>query len=147
VPLDLTDPKVVKELENRAKVQAKIDAETITHLMDTQNGRSFIWQRLETTFVFASAFSSDPLLMAFNEGLRTKGVELLTQVMEYCPDQYVLMAREAHARSAAVERSLSTDGNRRDQGSDEYQLDLYRDLATGKISVEYEPGTDTGEAA
>jgi hypothetical protein len=142
VPLDLTDPKVVKQLEDRAKVQARIDAGTLTTLMETQSGRSFIWGRLETSFVFASSFSSDPLLMAFNEGLRAKGVELLTQLMKYCPDQYVQMAREADARNIATERSLSADGNRRDQGSDEYQLDLYRDLATGKISVEYEPGSD-----
>jgi hypothetical protein len=110
--------------------------------METQSGRSFIWQRLETSHVFESTFTSDPLLMAFNEGQRVKGVELLTQLMKYCPDQYVLMAREADARNIATERSLSADGNRRDQGPDEYQLDLYRDLATGKISVEYEPGSD-----
>jgi predicted glycosyl hydrolase (DUF1957 family) len=142
VPLDLNDPKVVKQLEADAKARAQMDADTLVRLMDTQSGRAFIWRSLESSHVFASSFTSDPLLMAFNEGQRVKGVELVTQLMKHCPKNYILMAEEANARDTAIERSISADGSRRDQGSDEYQLDLYRDLATGKISVEYEPGSD-----
>ena len=126
MPLDLSDPKDVKKLKETVESQGVELTGTLVNLMKSQTGREFVWKRLEMSRVFLSSFSPDAMEMAFNEGRRTHGVTLYAELMKHCPDEYVLMAREADARDTAVERVLSEDGNRRDQEPD--QLDFYRDL-------------------
>jgi hypothetical protein len=141
VPLDLTDPKVVKALEKAAEAAAQQDGVTLANLVKTQAGRTFVWNKLTNSHVFTSIINDNPIRMAFNEGRRDAGLELLGQIMKNCPDEFILMMREANerdsARSAANESAGNKDGNGSDQGPDEQQLDFYRDLATGRIETDF----------
>lgn len=130
---DFTDRKQIARLEKDARARDRQDALAITGLMDNMAGRGFILHQLERAHVFHTSFSTNALQMAFNEGERNRGLDLLNTVMTYCPEQYVLMMREANARNAATERSLSTDGDRgteagSERGDDFNQSDLYRDF-------------------
>lgn len=142
MPLDLTDEKTVKKLERANKAYADEDGAVLVNLMKTMAGRAFVWRKLGP-ILFSSAFNENPYSMAHNVGVQRQGVLLFGEISRYCPDQFALMMREAHERDTAIERSLSQDIDRGDQGPDEQQLDLYRDLSTGRIAVEWEPGADT----
>jgi hypothetical protein len=56
------------------------------------------------------------------------------------------MMREAYERDSAIESAAESarrsDGNGGNQGPDALQLDLYSDLATGKIAVEWTGGDE-----
>jgi hypothetical protein len=115
---DLTDRKVVKKLEKAAEVRAREDGLVMKNLMNTMAGRAFIYGKLERAHVFATSFSPNALTMAFAEGERSRGLELLSDIMTYCPEQYVPMMREANGRYTATERSVDSDGDGRVEGSD-----------------------------
>lgn len=71
------------------------EQEDLKQVMASQQGRRFIWKQLSTAGVFATSFTTDPYITAFNEGSRNKGLELFNDIMKFCPDQYLLMAEEA----------------------------------------------------
>ena len=141
MPLDLNDDKTVKALERANKAYSNEDGNVLANMMKTTAGRAFVWRKLGPV-LFASAFNENPYSMAFNVGIQRQAAGLFTDIVKYCPEQFTLMMREADERERAIERSLSQDTDRGDQGPDERQLDLYRDLATGRIEVEWEPGSD-----
>ena len=47
--------------------------------------------------VFRSTFHTSGSVMAFNEGTRSQGIKLLTQIMATNPDAFTLMQKEAKA--------------------------------------------------
>ena len=72
-------------------------------LMSTPAGSRFIWRLLQITGVDRISFSSDPLVMAFNEGHRNIGLRLRADLIEACPDKYLTMLRTAKARTTKEE--------------------------------------------
>ena len=67
----------------------------IRALMKLAAGRRVVWRLLEYAGVWRSVFNPEPLRMAFAEGQRNLGLQLLGWVMDECPDEYDLMMREA----------------------------------------------------
>lgn len=63
-------------------------------LMGTPQGRRVVWRGLDTAGVFRSSFSTDPLVMAFNEGRRNAGLRTLEQIHALCPQAYTVMMKE-----------------------------------------------------
>lgn len=99
----------------KASRQADLDTrETIVNLMSTASGRHWVHSLLETAGIFHSIFSSDPLTMAFNEGRRNQGLQLLNDIMRWCPDDYVQMMRESNARSSAAAEHTRSQNSGRD---------------------------------
>jgi len=148
VPLDLNDPRVTKEIEKANRAYSNEDGTVLTNLMKTMAGRAFVWRKLGP-ILFGSAFNENPYSMAYNVGVQRQGVFLFGEISKHCPEQLALMMREAHERDSAIEsaaeRAGRSDGDRGDQGPDERQLDFYRDIDTGKIAVEWEPGASEAE--
>jgi hypothetical protein len=60
----------------------------------------------------------ETIAMAFKEGERNIGLQILRDLMRACPDMYVLMMREANERDTLSERRSDTNGNGGDQGPD-----------------------------
>lgn len=83
----------------RDRMAAEREAADIRWLMESEQGRRIVWRLLNQSGVFRSSFSSDALAMAFSEGNRNIGLQLMAQVHELCPDMYPEMAREANARN------------------------------------------------
>lgn len=83
----------------RDRMAAECEESDVRWLMGSPQGRRIIWRMLNRTGVFRSSYSSDALAMAFAEGNRNIGLQLLAQVHELCPDQYPEMVREANERN------------------------------------------------
>jgi hypothetical protein len=66
---------------------------------------------LERTHCFGSSFGTNALAMAFAEGERNVGLQLLNDIMSVAPDQYVLMMREKNGREHADARTLNGSGS------------------------------------
>lgn len=81
-----------KKAEQLATVQMRDD---VRKLMGTVPGRRVVWYLLEQFGIFRTSYSSEALAMAFSEGRRSAGLELMALVCTFCPEQYDKMAREA----------------------------------------------------
>lgn len=67
---------------------------TIRNIMRTENGRDFLWKCLQNCSTFRGVFDVEPRQHAYNEGKRSHGVWLDTQIKEAAPDEYILMLKE-----------------------------------------------------
>lgn len=127
------DRKSIRVAEKRVKLEAEQDAGVLSILMSTTDGRAWVWRRLESACVFSTVYNESPTRMAFNEGIRNAGLELLNAVIAIAPDQFIQAMREANVRrstadtidrNADADRSSgdefpgSEDAGRSDQGSD-----------------------------
>ena len=100
----------VKAASKQAKIDASQRLEIIKGIMSLGPGRKWMHDILESCHIFASSFTTNALSTAFAEGERNIGLRLVSDIMQACPDQYVLMMREKNARDNA-------DDNRRSEGS------------------------------
>jgi len=67
---------------------------TIRKLMQTENGRAFMWRQLQQTGIFSNDFDRDPVTLAFLSGQREHGVWLTSELKEAAPDEYLKMLKE-----------------------------------------------------
>lgn len=117
--------KDIRRAEKAAKLAEQNRGEVLLAIMSTIPGREWIWNRLSMAGVFTVFPPTNALAMAFNEGNRNQGLALLNDVMQWCPDEFILAMREANARrtdddargSASAEHRGSENGDGRDQGS------------------------------
>ena len=63
-------------------------------LMRDVRGRRIVWRQLSDAGVFQQSFNPDAMTMAFKEGRRASGLQLLGQVHTLCPDLYTTMMKE-----------------------------------------------------
>lgn len=112
----------VRRLEKQAKIDEAARKQVIVGLMDSPPGRQWMHDRLSGCHLFSTSFSLTALETAFKEGERNQGLQLLTDVMSACPDQYVQMMREANVRHITADtRSERIDGE--DTGGDDLGSD------------------------
>lgn len=71
-------------------------------LMANPAGRRLVWGWLEDAGVYRQTFSPNALEMAFAEGKRYRGNELLTEVLAYASEHYLQMTREHSPTAAAL---------------------------------------------
>ena len=84
------DPKNEKRLALR-------DEDQIVFLMNNPLGRGFVWDQLSAAGVFHSSFAGEAThATAFAEGKRQAGLDLLMRVLQYTPDFYLTMTKEAN---------------------------------------------------
>jgi hypothetical protein len=141
VPLDHSNPKVVREIEKANDAYASEDGTVLTNLMKTMAGRAFVWRKLGP-LLFETPFRENPYVMAYNVGIQRQGIFLFGEISKYCPEQFALMMREAHERDAAIKSAAERAGRSNgDRGVDEpIQLDLYS--GPNAISVDFESTPD-----
>lgn len=112
--MDPTSRASIRAAEKASRLADRQRGDTVRLLMSTSPGRSFVHDKLLSAHVFSTSFSHNALQMAFNEGERNQGLQLLNDVMLFCPEQYILMQREANDRLAsasAAERTRSKNAN------------------------------------
>lgn len=71
--------------------QLKGDARAV---MASHEGRRFVWYLLEQFGIYRTSYSREALAMAYNEGRRSAGLQLMDIVSIYCPEQYVKMTTD-----------------------------------------------------
>ena len=144
--MTLYDASNPKHLRRAAKAAKSADADrriVVLNLMSSPSGRDYVHTQLTRCHCFHSSFSSSALAMAFAEGERNVGLQLLNDVMAFAPDQYVQMMREATDKELADARRSDdnrSNGRGPDPGRDDSGHDL--DDATGRVDSEYDPGDD-----
>ena len=118
--LNTSDRKSVRAAEKAAAIADRERGETIIQLMSTAPGRRFVWDKLGSAHIFQTSFNLDHGQMAFNEGERNQGILLLNDIIQWCPDQFILAMRESNERDSASrsaeQRSSGANGDGRDQG-------------------------------
>lgn len=113
-----SERKDIRRAERLAKLEEQQRREFITGIMSLVPGRKWMLDRLEFCHVFATSFNENPLAMAFAEGERNVGLQLLNDIMWACPDEYVEMMNERRTREHTRERVRESDRPRGDGGSD-----------------------------
>ena len=103
--------KHVRDQEKRGKALDRDNTVIVRSIMSTINGRAWMFDKLQRRRVFSTPFTADPYQTAFNCGVQNEGLRDFEEVVRLCPDEYVLMMREANDRQLA-------DASRRDSGPD-----------------------------
>jgi hypothetical protein len=89
-------------------------------MMDTVEGRRWIYHRLADCQVFVDIPTFEPHHDYFSAGRRSMGLPLLADLLTHCPDHYALMLREENVRLAtATERSRRPVADGSDSGRDD----------------------------
>lgn len=78
------------------KLARDIEKADIKWLMKVRQGRRIVHRLLDRAGVFRSSFSTNALQMAYAEGLRKQGLDLLQMLNAYCPEQFSEMMKEAN---------------------------------------------------
>jgi hypothetical protein len=106
-------------------------------------GRAWLHSLLEACHVFATSHTANALNTAFAEGERNIGLLILNDVMAACPDQYVVMMKEANARRTASDNTRkpaaatdSTAAEPTDDGEDGGADDIYTEYDRTQVLVE-----------
>lgn len=82
-------------IDAEAKERQQREDNDIKFVMSSEQGRRVVWDLLGRGKVFASTFTADAQVTAFNEGQRNLALSLFSKVMAVCPDLYLTMAAEA----------------------------------------------------
>lgn len=137
------DLKAIRRASKLAK-QAEIERRgVILSVMSNPAGRNWMYDRLVRCHVFSPSFSLQALAMAFGEGERNIGLQDLNDVMQFAPDQYIQMMREANDRNQSNGRRTDDSGHER-SGADSGRIDPGRpDDAVGSVEHDYNPGDES----
>lgn len=97
-PTDLrSQTDEVEAEEARLNREQRQEQEDLKWLLAHRAGRRIAWRLMSEAGVFRSTFHTSGSVMAFNEGTRSQGIKLLTQIMATNPDAFTLMQKEAKA--------------------------------------------------
>lgn len=97
-PYDTSDPETVNKARQKAGRQKRSDASVVGALMETKQGRAWIFGILDAAHIYQPSFDRDPHVTAFREGERNLGLRILSEVQSSAPREYTSMIEEAHGR-------------------------------------------------
>jgi hypothetical protein len=105
-PTDIAGAEQAKRQEARkAKNLRLTELDDIKWLMDSKRGRRLMWRLLARTGIYTTSFSTVAMQMAYREGERSVGLDLLADVHLACPDAHTVMTKEnSSVRLPADER-------------------------------------------
>lgn len=93
------DSTQVKEGRAKASFSRKQELADMRKILETQEGRRFVWRYLEVCHIFQSSWSPSAAIH-FNEGQRDIGLRLIADVTEANDEALIQMMREAKERDA-----------------------------------------------
>ena len=93
-PYDCGDPDQVKSRREKLKTRELQSKAALRKFLCEPAGRMWMWDLLARCGVYHPSFSTDPLVMAFNEGRRDVGNFLAGQINRIDPEIFVKMATE-----------------------------------------------------
>jgi hypothetical protein len=93
-PFNASDPEQVKSRREKQKTRELQKKSALRKIMSEPAGRMWVWGLLSRCGTYHSSFSSDPLVMAFNEGRRDIGNHLIAEINKIEPELFIKMALE-----------------------------------------------------
>jgi hypothetical protein len=88
------DPQAVKTRRRKEKDADAQDAEDLRELLRYPFGRRFLWRMLGKCAVWKTSFHPSGQQFAANEGRRSVGVELMTNIIEADPQSWIDLQQE-----------------------------------------------------
>jgi hypothetical protein len=85
----------VRRARKSEKIRRDEELEDLRIVMKTKPGRRLLWRMFGECGIFSSSFTKDPHTTNFNEGKRSIGLFLLTEVGEADPKAMSVMMTEA----------------------------------------------------
>lgn len=82
-----------EEKELRA-IKEKREADGILHIMNSVDGRNFMFDSLAACGIWKSTFNKDVMQMSFNEGKRAHGLNTMARLEKHAPKKVALMVKE-----------------------------------------------------
>lgn len=104
-----SERKDIRKAEKAAAILLRERLEFVTAMMSSLQGRSWAHDLLTRCHIFQNPFSPSALTTAFGCGEMNVGQGILADIMQACPDQYVLMMREANVRHHGNSRSPASE--------------------------------------
>lgn len=101
---DLSEEKIVKKRQKKAKLEAERALEDMRQLLAASGNRAFLWRLLTECGVYRTNSEPDQGPMAFREGRRSIGLWILNEMLAARSESYTLMRDEASDR----EKRLTT---------------------------------------
>ncbi len=93
-PYNAGDAAQVAHRQKGRKTRELRKKSGLRKLMSDPEGRMWVWDLLIMTGFSRASFSTDPLTMAFNEGRRNIGLQIIGEINALSPELYVKMALE-----------------------------------------------------
>jgi hypothetical protein len=96
-----------KDIRRAEKLSAEIERSRIEFVfaaMTTKQGRTYFHSLLSACSIFDGSFSGDALLEAFTKGQRNVGLMIYNDIVTHCPDNFVLMMKEASIQEITNDR-------------------------------------------
>jgi len=91
-----SDEEQVAKAGKKVKQREDIDVEDLKYIMDTPQGRRFVWRYLGLCGVYRLSFSGEASHeTAFKEGARLIGTTLLNDINTASPEAYFKMIEES----------------------------------------------------
>lgn len=104
------DRKSIRKQEKDARQAERLRRDAIVACMSTSQGRAWLWDVLASAHCFHTTHvAGDALASAFQEGRRSLGLGVLSDIMAHCPDLYIQAMREANDRYVSDNRNASVD--------------------------------------
>ncbi len=91
--LDLTDGEK-KRIVGVERKRRDREISDLKKVLDSVEGRRFVWRLLSEAGVFHGSFNANALVMAFHEGKRDLGILLIGEINGHAPHRYVQMQNE-----------------------------------------------------
>lgn len=88
------DESAAESARLKIELAKRTEAEDIKWMMSSPRGRRIVWRLLDACGVNRTSFNVSASAMAFSEGRRDIGLQLLAKVQEHCIDRYVEMLSE-----------------------------------------------------
>jgi hypothetical protein len=134
---DASNRKHIREAE---KLAARIEKDRIEFLqasLNTVQGRTWFYHYLEDHHLFSDPFTGDPYREAYIKGERNSGLRIFAELIQHCPDQYLIMIKESNARDQLYATRTEHAGSP-DPGRDLEGRSAAGDSASGP-SADYDP--------
>ncbi len=88
------DEQHVRKAKEGQKKRELLKKSALRNIMNTPEGRMWMWDLLSRCGVYHSSYSSDALAMAFREGHRNIGLHLTAEINRLSPEMYAKMVGE-----------------------------------------------------
>lgn len=80
-------------------------------MMGTPGARRVMWERFEVMGIYQVSPSVEPAALAFNEGRRSLALQVMNDLLAYCPDLYDRMVVENRKRLATEQAAANLEND------------------------------------
>lgn len=101
-PIEVTEESRARSSKKREKLLRERELRTITEIMSTPQGRSFLQRVLDAAGLYDDGFHHDALVMAQRAGVRKVGLWLRSELMEASLELFTTLESEARIQAKGV---------------------------------------------